>query len=47
MPMLDERLVIFHEVGDLLEGSYQGRFHRFIASRQDGHHVGHLSSLSE
>jgi len=32
MPMLDERLAIFHEVGELLEGSYQGRFHRFLAS---------------
>lgn len=32
MPMLDERLAIFREVGELLEGSYHGRFHRFIAS---------------
>jgi len=32
IPMLDERLAIFHEVGGALEKSHQGRFHRFIAS---------------
>ncbi len=32
IPMLDERLAIFHEVGDVLESRYQGRFHRFLAS---------------
>lgn len=32
MPMLDERLAIFHEVGAVLDSHYQGRFHRFLAS---------------
>jgi len=30
MPMLDERLAIFHEVGKVLKDRYQGRFHRFV-----------------
>ncbi len=30
MPMLDERLAIFHEVGTVLKERYQGRFHRFV-----------------
>jgi hypothetical protein len=30
MPMLDERLAIFHEVGQVLEEKYDGRFHRFV-----------------
>lgn len=30
MPMLDERLAIFHEVGRVLKDRYQGRFHRFV-----------------
>lgn len=29
MPMLDERLAIFHEVGRVLKERYQGRFHNF------------------
>ncbi len=32
IPMLDERLAIFHEIGDALEKSHQGRFHRFVDS---------------
>lgn len=32
MPMLDERLAIFHGVGEVLESGYQGRFHRFIGA---------------
>jgi hypothetical protein len=32
IPLLDERLAIFHEIGGALEKSHQGRFHRFIAS---------------
>jgi hypothetical protein len=32
MPMLDERLTIFHEVGRVLRERYQGRFHRFVRS---------------
>lgn len=32
IPMLDERLAIFHEVGQALE-DWGGRFHRFLASR--------------
>jgi hypothetical protein len=32
MPMLDERLSIFHEVGSVLQARYQGRFHRFVES---------------
>jgi hypothetical protein len=30
--MLEERLAIFHEIGEALENGHQGRFHRFIAS---------------
>ena len=30
MPMLDERLAIFHEVGRVLKERYQGRFHNFL-----------------
>ena len=30
MPMLDERLAIFHEIGRALEEGYGGRFHRFV-----------------
>ncbi len=30
MPMLDERLAIFHEVGRVLKERYQGRFHKFV-----------------
>jgi hypothetical protein len=30
IPMLDERLRIFHEVGRVLEERYRGRFHRFL-----------------
>lgn len=30
MPMLHERLAIFHEVGRLLKERYEGRFHRFV-----------------
>jgi hypothetical protein len=30
MPMLDERLAIFHEVGTVLKERYQGRFHQFV-----------------
>ncbi|MGH9332646.1 MAG: queuosine salvage family protein, partial [Vicinamibacteria bacterium] len=32
MPMLDERLAIFHELGDALLERCQGRFHRFMES---------------
>jgi ribosomal protein S18 acetylase RimI-like enzyme len=32
MPMLDERVAIFNEVGRVLAESYDGRFHRFTAS---------------
>jgi hypothetical protein len=32
IPLLDERLGIFHEIGNALEKSHGGRFHRFIAS---------------
>jgi hypothetical protein len=32
IPMLDERLAIFHEVGSLLTERYKGRFHRFVES---------------
>jgi hypothetical protein len=32
MPMLDERVRIFNDVGRVLAESYQGRFHRFVAS---------------
>lgn len=32
MPMLDERVRIFNDVGRVLAESYQGRFHRFTAS---------------
>ena len=32
MPMLDERLAIFHEVGRVLTERYGGRFHRFVQS---------------
>jgi hypothetical protein len=32
MPMLDERLAIFHEVGKVLDEHFRGRFHRFVAS---------------
>jgi hypothetical protein len=32
MPMLDERLEIFHEVGRVLKERYNGRFHRFVQS---------------
>jgi hypothetical protein len=32
MPMLDERLSIFRQVGKTLEESYGGRFHRFLAA---------------
>jgi hypothetical protein len=31
MPMLEERLAIFHEVGAVLKERYQGRFHRFVS----------------
>jgi len=30
IPMLDERLAIFHEVGNVLKEKYQGRFHNFV-----------------
>jgi hypothetical protein len=30
IPMLDERLEIFHQVGRVLEQNYGGRFHRFV-----------------
>lgn len=30
MPMLDERVAIFHEIGGALEKSYGGRFHQFL-----------------
>jgi hypothetical protein len=30
MPMLEERLAIFHEVGRVLKERYQGRFHHFV-----------------
>lgn len=30
MPMLDERLAIFREVGRVLKERYQGRFHKFV-----------------
>lgn len=32
MPMLDERVRIFNEVGRALAASHQGRFHRFVAT---------------
>lgn len=32
IPMLDERLKIFHEVGAALDEAHRGRFHRFLAS---------------
>jgi hypothetical protein len=32
MPMLDERLAIFHEVGRVLTDRYDGRFHQFVRS---------------
>lgn len=31
MPLLDERVVIFHEIGEVLADRYEGRFHRFVA----------------
>jgi hypothetical protein len=30
IPMLEERLAIFHEVGNVLKERYLGRFHRFV-----------------
>ncbi|MGH9460730.1 MAG: queuosine salvage family protein, partial [Vicinamibacteria bacterium] len=32
IPMLDERLAIFHEVGNVLKEKYNGRFHNFLKS---------------
>lgn len=32
MPMLDERVEIFHSVGNVLEARYKGRFHHFVES---------------
>lgn len=32
IPMLEERLAIFHKVGNVLTEKYGGRFHRFVAS---------------
>jgi hypothetical protein len=32
IPMADQRLAIFREVGRILEERYQGRFHRFVQS---------------
>ena len=32
IPMLDERLAIFHQVGRVLAESYEGRFHHFVQS---------------
>lgn len=32
MPMLDERVVIFREIGSVLEQNYAGRFHNFLDS---------------
>jgi hypothetical protein len=32
MPMLDERVAIFHEIGAILEERYRGRFHHFLSS---------------
>lgn len=32
IPMLEERLAIFHEVGRVLTERYEGRFHRFVQS---------------
>ncbi|HEX9638013.1 MAG TPA: queuosine salvage family protein [Acidobacteriota bacterium] len=32
IPMLDQRLEIFHQVGRRLEQDYGGRFHRFVAA---------------
>jgi hypothetical protein len=34
LPMLDERLAIFNEVGRVLTQRYEGRFHRFVQSAQ-------------
>jgi hypothetical protein len=32
IPMLDERVAIFHEVGNVLKDKYDGRFHNFVKS---------------
>ena len=32
MPMLDEKLEVLHQVGSVLAGKYEGRFHNFIKS---------------
>jgi Potential Queuosine, Q, salvage protein family len=32
MPMLDEKLEVLHQVGAILAGNYEGRFHNFIHS---------------
>lgn len=32
MPMLEERVAIFHEVGSVLQNRYNGRFHNFVKS---------------
>jgi hypothetical protein len=32
MPMLDEKLEVLHEVGNILAEKYQGRFHKFVQS---------------
>jgi Potential Queuosine, Q, salvage protein family len=39
MPMLGERLAIFHEVGRVLKDRYEGRFHRFV--REAPHRLYH------
>lgn len=39
MPMLGERLAIFHEVGRMLKERYRGRFHRFV--REAPHRLYH------
>ena len=32
MPMLDEKLAVLHEVGKVLAGKYDGKFHKFVHS---------------
>ena len=32
MPMLDEKLAVLHEVGKVLSGKYDGKFHKFVRS---------------
>jgi hypothetical protein len=44
MPMLDERVAIFHEIGSVLEKHHAGRFHNFLKSgpTTTSEAIGHL-----